>query len=47
VPKLIAALALFAPGLVGFGVITNMSRVMMALGRLKVASSRGGRAGPG
>jgi len=38
VPELIAALALFAPGLVGFGVITNMSRVMMALGRLKVAA---------
>jgi len=38
VPELIAALALLAPGLVGFGVITNMSRVMMALGRLKVAA---------
>jgi len=38
VPDLIAALALFAPGLVGFGVITTMSRVMMALGRLKVAA---------
>jgi putative peptidoglycan lipid II flippase len=38
VPDLIAALALFAPGLVGFGVIANMSRVMMALGRLKVAA---------
>ena len=38
VPELIAAFALFAPGLVGFGVIANMSRVMMALGRLKVAA---------
>jgi len=38
VPELIAGLALFAPGLVGFGVIANMSRVMMALGRLKVAA---------
>ena len=38
VPDLIAALALFAPGLVGFGVIATMSRVMMALGRLKVAA---------
>ena len=37
-PDLIAALALFAPGLVGFGVIATMSRVMMALGRLKVAA---------
>ncbi len=39
VPQLIAGLALFAPGLVGFGVIANMSRVMMALGRLKVAAA--------
>ena len=39
VPELIAGLALFAPGLVGFGVIANMSRVMMALGRLKVAAA--------
>ena len=38
VPELIAGLALFAPGLVGFAVITNMSRVMMALGQLKVAA---------
>ena len=38
VPDLIAALALFAPGLVGFGVITTMSRVMIALGRLKAAA---------
>src|SRR5205814_1249485 len=38
VPELVAALVLFAPGLVGFGVIGNMSRVMMVLGRLKVAA---------
>jgi putative peptidoglycan lipid II flippase len=38
VPELIAGLALFAPGLVGFGVIANMSRVMMVLGRLKIAA---------
>ena len=38
VPELIAGLALFAPGLVGFAVITNMLRVMMALGQLKVAA---------
>ena len=38
VPQLIAALALFAPGLVGFGVIVIMSRVMMVLGRLKIAA---------
>src|ERR1700730_11228385 len=36
VPELIAAFALFAPGLVGFGVIANVSRVMLAIGRLKV-----------
>jgi putative peptidoglycan lipid II flippase len=38
VPQLVAGLVLFAPGLVGFGVIGNMSRVMMVLGRLKVAA---------
>jgi putative peptidoglycan lipid II flippase len=38
VPELVAGLALFAPGLVGFGVIGNMSRVMMVLGRLKLAA---------
>jgi putative peptidoglycan lipid II flippase len=39
VPQLIAALALFAPGLAGFGVIANLSRVMLAIGRLKVAAA--------
>ena len=29
---------MFAPGLAGYGVITNLSRVMFALGRLKVAA---------
>jgi putative peptidoglycan lipid II flippase len=29
---------MFAPGLVGLGVIANLSRVMFALGRLKVAA---------
>ena len=38
VPELIAAFILFAPGLVGFGVIANISRVMLASGRLKVAA---------
>jgi putative peptidoglycan lipid II flippase len=39
VSELIAAFALFAPGLVGFGVIANVSRVMLAIGRLKVAAA--------
>ena len=38
VPQLIQAFILFAPGLVGMGVIANMSRVMLAIGRLKVAA---------
>ena len=38
VPELIAAFALFAPGLAGYGVIVNVSRVMLAIGRLKVAA---------
>jgi putative peptidoglycan lipid II flippase len=38
VPQLVAGLVLFAPGLIGFGVIGNMSRVMMVLGRLKIAA---------
>jgi putative peptidoglycan lipid II flippase len=39
VPELVAGLALFAPGLAGFGVITNLSRMMFAIGRLKVAAA--------
>jgi putative peptidoglycan lipid II flippase len=37
VPELIEGFALMAPALVAFGVITNLSRVMFATGRLKVA----------
>jgi putative peptidoglycan lipid II flippase len=39
VPELIGAFAMFAPGIVGVAVITNLSRVMFALGRLKVAAA--------
>ena len=38
VPELVAGFVLFAPGLVGIGVVTNLSRVMLALGRLRVAA---------
>ncbi|MBO0821610.1 MAG: virulence factor MviN, partial [Nocardiopsaceae bacterium] len=38
VPQLIAAFALAAPGVAGMGVITNLSRVMFVLGRLKLAA---------
>ena len=44
VPQLIQGFALIAPGVIGGGVLTNMSRVMFALGRLKVAAV--GLAGP-
>jgi putative peptidoglycan lipid II flippase len=36
--QLIMGLVMFAPGLVGMGVIANLSRVMLAIGRLKVAA---------
>jgi putative peptidoglycan lipid II flippase len=39
VPQLIEAFALFAPGIAATAVITNLSRVMFALGRLKVAAA--------
>lgn len=39
VPQLILGFATFAPGLVGIGVIANLSRVMFALGRLKIAAA--------
>jgi putative peptidoglycan lipid II flippase len=39
VPELIEGFALFAPGVAGIAVITNLSRVMFALGRLKVATA--------
>src|SRR5262249_17794598 len=38
VPQLIQGFALMAPGLAAVGVITNLSRVMFATGRLKVAA---------
>jgi hypothetical protein len=38
VPQLIWGFILFAPGLVGIGVIANLSRAMLAIGRLKVAA---------
>jgi putative peptidoglycan lipid II flippase len=37
VPQLIASFALFAPGLVGLGVIANLTRALLAIGRLAVA----------
>jgi putative peptidoglycan lipid II flippase len=37
ISQLVLAFALFAPGLVGVGVIANLTRAMLALGRLKVA----------
>jgi putative peptidoglycan lipid II flippase len=39
VPQLIEAFALFAPGIAGTAVITNLSRVMFVIGRLKVAAA--------
>jgi putative peptidoglycan lipid II flippase len=39
VPQLIGAFAMFAPGVAGVAVITNLSRVMFALGKLKVAGA--------
>jgi putative peptidoglycan lipid II flippase len=36
--QLITGFVMFAPGLVGVGVIANLSRVMLAMGRLKVAA---------
>ena len=38
VPQLIEAFALLAPGIAGAAVITNLSRVMFVVGRLKVAA---------
>ncbi len=39
VPELVASFALFAPGIAGTAVIANLSRVMFAVGRLKVAAA--------
>ena len=36
--QLVMGFVLFAPGLLGMGVIANLSRVMLAIGRLKVAA---------
>lgn len=36
--QLVLGFVMFAPGLVGVGVIANLSRVMLAIGRLKVAA---------
>ena len=37
VPQLVAGFAFFAPGLLGLGVIANLTRALLAIGRLKVA----------
>jgi putative peptidoglycan lipid II flippase len=39
VPEMVQAFALFAPGIAGAAVIGNLSRVMFAIGRLKVAAA--------
>jgi len=39
VPELMAAFVLFAPGIAGVAVITNLSRAMFAIGRLKIAAA--------
>ena len=39
VSQLIQAFALFAPGIAGTAVITNLSRVMFVIGRLKIAAA--------
>ena len=39
VSRLVLAFALFAPGIAGIAVITNLSRVMFVIGRLKVAAA--------
>jgi putative peptidoglycan lipid II flippase len=38
VPELALGLAGFAPGLIGLGVVANLSRAMLATGRLKIAA---------
>jgi putative peptidoglycan lipid II flippase len=39
IPELIQAFVLFAPGIAGTAVIANLSRVMFAIGRLKLAAA--------
>ena len=38
-PELVAAFVLFVPGIAGVAVITNLSRAMFAIGRLKIAAA--------
>jgi putative peptidoglycan lipid II flippase len=38
VPELIGGFIMFAPGVASMAVVTNLSRVMLALGRLKIAA---------
>ena len=39
VPELTAGLALFAPGLAGYGLVASLSRVLLALGRTRAAAT--------
>ena len=39
VPQLVEGFALFAPGIAGTAVVANLARVMLAIGRLKVAAA--------
>jgi putative peptidoglycan lipid II flippase len=39
VPELVQAFVLFAPGIAGTAVIANLARVMLAIGRLKIAAA--------
>jgi putative peptidoglycan lipid II flippase len=39
VPELVIAFLVLAPGLAGFGVMANLARVMLALGRLRLAAA--------
>jgi putative peptidoglycan lipid II flippase len=39
VPELVQGFALFAPGIAGTAVVANLARVMLAIGRLKVAAA--------
>jgi putative peptidoglycan lipid II flippase len=39
VPELVEGFALFAPGIAGTAVVANLARVMLAIGRLKVAAA--------
>jgi putative peptidoglycan lipid II flippase len=38
VPQLILGFAMFAPGMAGIGLIANLSRVMFAIGKLRIAA---------